>query len=77
MKIDAVLARHPWPWTVETPIGFGPRRIVDKDCWPVFEIVPGDRVRDVDMLNAIFSLVEAHVKAKGSTPRDLTKGETE
>lgn len=63
MKIDALLARHPWPWTVETPICLGPRRIVDKDCWPVFEIVPGNKTRDFDVLDAIHSLVEAHVKA--------------
>jgi len=59
---------------VETPICIGPRRLVDKDCWPVFELVPGDRVRDVDVLEAIFSLVKAHVEAQ--KPVDTTK-ETE
>ncbi len=67
MKIDAVLARHPWPW-----------RVVDHlyEEWSVYDAKDkcvfddgadsedsGPQVAD-DVRDAILELVEAHVKAK-------------
>lgn len=64
MKIDAVLARHPWPWNLNASMLSSVIEVIDADCWQVFEVRVNDRKRTIDILEALLATVEAHVKAK-------------
>lgn len=69
MKIDAVLARHPWPWHVsEHP--YDEWSVYDSKGKCVFD--DGSDSEDIgpqfaaDVRDAILELVEAHVASKAS-----------
>lgn len=67
MKIDAVLARHPWPWHITY-------HKCNASLWTVrnnnYEPVLWHHAVSDELRDAILELVEAHVAAAGRSSKE-------
>ena len=70
MKIDAVLARHPWPWAWSEFFVV----LFDANRQPV-TVLNAMSSNENDMAHAILELVEAHVAAAGRKSEASKEGE--
>ena len=84
MKIDAVLARHPWPWHIrryDDSVSGSPRsywQVEDAKGRCVFDDGSGEGELiyscDPKTRDAILELVEAHVAAAGRSSKEGEEG---